>query len=264
MPAIAPGSEDGILNTYAEGILGKYTAEFADGSSAEDDRELADALQRQVVAAAYSASQESAREESIDKAQASWVCPKCRTAYQPSEVPSEYRCFCGKQKDPPLDPWLAPHTCGDICGRELASGCGHTCVLLCHPGPCPPCPRQIVSPCHCEKVSKPVRCSQANFSCGKLCGKRLACGHRCISVRRCAMMAAVEGAPWRGSGSAPVERLNTATWHVMRRVPSVVPPVTSCCLVGDTDVLRGAIMAPAPCTAEQWWTRPVSVARPTR
>ena len=38
---------------------------------------------------------------------------------------------------------------------------------------------QIVSPCHCEKVSKPVRCSQANFSCGKLCGKRLACGHRC-------------------------------------------------------------------------------------
>ena len=38
---------------------------------------------------------------------------------------------------------------------------------------------QIVSPCHCEKVSKSVRCSQANFSCGKLCGKRLACGHRC-------------------------------------------------------------------------------------
>ena len=38
---------------------------------------------------------------------------------------------------------------------------------------------QIVSPCHCEKVRKPVRCSQANFSCGKLCGKRLACGHRC-------------------------------------------------------------------------------------
>ncbi len=38
---------------------------------------------------------------------------------------------------------------------------------------------QIVSPCHCGKVSKPVRCSQASFSCGKLCGKRLACGHRC-------------------------------------------------------------------------------------
>ena len=79
-----------------------------------------------------------------DKPQhASWACPKCRKAYQASEIPTEYRCFCGKQQDPPVDPWLAPHTCGDICGKELASGCGHTCVLLCHPGPCPPCPRQV-------------------------------------------------------------------------------------------------------------------------
>ena len=99
----------------------------------------------------YRAADYSYREESIDKAQASWGCPKCRTAYQPSEVPSEYRCFCGKQRDPPLDPWLAPHTCGDICGRELASGCGHTCVLLCHPGPCPPCPRQVsICPVPCS------------------------------------------------------------------------------------------------------------------
>ncbi len=34
MPAVPPGSEDGILNTYAEGILGKYTAEFAGAWSA--------------------------------------------------------------------------------------------------------------------------------------------------------------------------------------------------------------------------------------
>ncbi len=103
----------------------------------------------------YRAADYSYREESIDKAQASWGCPKCRTAYQPSEVPSEYRCFCGKQRDPPLDPWLAPHTCGDICGRELASGCGHTCVLLCHPGPCPPCPRQVsICPVPFTRTSK--------------------------------------------------------------------------------------------------------------
>ena len=38
---------------------------------------------------------------------------------------------------------------------------------------------QIVCPCHCGKVSKPVRCSQADFSCSKLCGKHLSCGHRC-------------------------------------------------------------------------------------
>lgn len=83
------------------------------------------------------------RVKADDGAQASWGCPKCRTGYMPTEVPAEYRCFCGKQKDPPADPWLAPHTCGDICGKHLASGCDHTCVLLCHPGPCPPCPRQV-------------------------------------------------------------------------------------------------------------------------
>ena len=38
---------------------------------------------------------------------------------------------------------------------------------------------QIESACHCGKVSKPVRCSHSRFSCGKLCGKRLPCGHRC-------------------------------------------------------------------------------------
>ena len=83
------------------------------------------------------------RVKANDGDKASWGCPKCRTGYLPAEVPLEYRCFCGKQRDPPADPWLAPHTCGDICGKELASGCDHTCVLLCHPGPCPPCPRQV-------------------------------------------------------------------------------------------------------------------------
>lgn len=229
MPALLPASTDGILNSYAEGILGKYSAEFADGGSDGDDSELAEALQRvreqlhstqssaavclicletmhnddavwhcsqgcccvlhllciqawsrqQLSTAAYTAAADPARVNPADQAKASWGCPKCRTAYTPSEVPLEYHCFCGKQKDPPVDPWLAPHTCGDMCGKQLALGCGHTCVLLCHPGPCPPCPRQVMSACHCGKVNKPVRCSQANFSCGKLCGSRLPCGHRC-------------------------------------------------------------------------------------
>ena len=38
---------------------------------------------------------------------------------------------------------------------------------------------QVEAICHCGKVSKAVRCSQADFSCGKLCGQSLACGHRC-------------------------------------------------------------------------------------
>lgn len=102
-------------------------------------------------------------------AQASWGCPKCRTGYLPTEVPTEYRCFCGKQKDPPADPWLAPHTCGDICGKHLASGCDHTCVLLCHPGPCPPCPRQVqgIHPSCMNQINKTGLIMQ------------YACVHRC-------------------------------------------------------------------------------------
>lgn len=45
--------------------------------------------------------------------------------------------------DPEWDPWRAPHSCGELCGRRLnedGAGCDHTCLLLCHPGPCPPCP----------------------------------------------------------------------------------------------------------------------------
>jgi NF-X1-type zinc finger protein NFXL1 len=75
---------------------------------------------------------------------ARWHCPKCRSEYSKSELPREYRCFCGKQVDPVNDPWLAPHTCGDKCERPLPGDCGHNCVLLCHPGPCPTCPQLLM------------------------------------------------------------------------------------------------------------------------
>lgn len=38
-----------------------------------------------------------------------WGCPKCRTEYPGSAIPSGYHCFCGKATDPPFDPWNAPH-----------------------------------------------------------------------------------------------------------------------------------------------------------
>jgi NF-X1-type zinc finger protein NFXL1 len=76
---------------------------------------------------------------------AAWACPKCRLDYLASEAPREYRCMCEAVAEPPWDPWLLPHTCGGICGRQLSPDCGHACVLLCHPGPCPPCPRQAGS-----------------------------------------------------------------------------------------------------------------------
>lgn len=60
--------------------------------------------------------------------------PKCRFEYKRSETPSRYYCYCGKVEDPPLDPWLVPHSCGQVCEREFKPSCGHKCLLLCHPG----------------------------------------------------------------------------------------------------------------------------------
>eukprot|EP00899_Mesostigma_viride_P010875 jgi/Mesvir1/1978/Mv08614-RA.1 len=82
---------------------------------------------------------------------AQWHCPKCRCDYAVAEAPTEYRCFCGKERDPEYDPWLLPHTCGEMCGKPLATdgsaACEHTCTLLCHPGPCPPCPQVMGAFC---------------------------------------------------------------------------------------------------------------------
>ena len=88
-----------------------------------------------------------------------WACPKCRAPYTAAEAPREYRCFCGKVADPPFDPWAAPHSCGVTCGRPLLPACGHACVLLCHPGPCPPCPAEVI-PCLCMYPS-----GAASLSC---------------------------------------------------------------------------------------------------
>lgn len=45
--------------------------------------------------------------------------PKCRFEYKRSDTPSRYYCYCGKVEDPPLDPWLVPHSCGQVCEREF-------------------------------------------------------------------------------------------------------------------------------------------------
>ena len=109
-----------------------------------------------------------------------WSCPKCRNESPAIFIPKEYRCYCGRERDPAFDPWQTPHSCGERCNRQL-SGCTHKCALLCHPGPCPPCPQTVQQACHCGQ-SSPVtrRCSAAAWSCGQECGGRLGCGaHFC-------------------------------------------------------------------------------------
>jgi len=106
-----------------------------------------------------------------------WGCPKCRRLF--SVIPSGYTCYCGQKKDPPFDPWNTAHSCGEQCARRSGS-CGHQCMLLCHPGPCPPCPRVVDVACHCGRVKKTKRCGRHHYSCGEVCGKqRMTCLHVC-------------------------------------------------------------------------------------
>ncbi|KAH6827295.1 NF-X1-type zinc finger protein NFXL2 [Perilla frutescens var. hirtella] len=112
-----------------------------------------------------------------------WPCPKCRVEYLKSQTPKNYYCFCGKVEDPPRDPWILPHSCGEICGRSLKYDCGHFCLLLCHPGPCPACPKLVRNKCFCGKLEDVRRCGLKNFSCKGACGKLLECGaHRCGEI----------------------------------------------------------------------------------
>ena len=112
-----------------------------------------------------------------------WSCPKCRSEFPATSIPKEYRCFCGRERDPAFDPWQTPHSCGERCNRQLA-GCSHKCALLCHPGPCPPCPQTVQQSCHCgQSIPVTRRCSAAAWSCGQECGARLGCGeHFCSAI----------------------------------------------------------------------------------
>lgn len=124
-------------------------------------------------------------DEHFPKREQPWHCPKCRHEYTREECPTEYFCFCGKVRDPEYDMWTLPHSCGAICGKYLENPkCGHQCVLLCHPGPCPPCPQTVKLSCHCGR-SKPTmkRCGVGKDSCGQICNKMLSCGvHRCQDI----------------------------------------------------------------------------------
>ncbi|XP_067003149.2 NF-X1-type zinc finger protein NFXL1 [Anabrus simplex] len=113
-----------------------------------------------------------------------WSCPKCRHDYSQNDIPQRYYCFCNRMEDPPFHPWLVPHSCGETCGRPLQPLCGHDCLLLCHPGPCPPCPKTVKNTCHCRKQPPRLqRCSNKIWSCGSHCGHKLGCGrHDCTEI----------------------------------------------------------------------------------
>lgn len=111
-----------------------------------------------------------------------WRCPACQNVT--SEVPTDYVCFCGKLKIPEWNRRDTAHSCGEICGRSRPDpGCVHKCILLCHPGSCPPCLSMVTKYCGCGRTSKTHKCSAGPMlQCEDVCDKPLNCGvHKCES-----------------------------------------------------------------------------------
>ncbi|XP_071480371.1 transcriptional repressor NF-X1-like [Diadema antillarum] len=111
-----------------------------------------------------------------------WQCPACRGVE--IKIPHVYFCFCGKQREPPWEPGETPHSCGEVCRRKRPTSCPHPCNILCHPGPCPPCPSNVQQKCLCGKTQQTVRCgSQKEIRCQQPCEKLLNCGsHSCQEI----------------------------------------------------------------------------------
>lgn len=114
-----------------------------------------------------------------------WRCPGCNLPKE--SLPSTYLCWCGKDEDPRPISGIPPHSCGQTCAkpRIVPKPCPHSCDLLCHAGPCPPC-RQMgpVQSCFCGKNSTSRKCVDTNYdsgwSCGEICGDMMPCGeHYC-------------------------------------------------------------------------------------
>lgn len=117
-------------------------------------------------------------------------CPGCQKIWQ---MPKSYQCFCRKRLEPTYDRNEIPHSCGEICGKELRKSrdqyskakpsseveCPHKCLELCHPGPCPPCSASITHTCPCGKSKQTGRCGKKHV-CTSVCEKLLNCGiHHC-------------------------------------------------------------------------------------
>ncbi|WFD07357.1 FKBP12-associated protein [Malassezia vespertilionis] len=119
-------------------------------------------------------------DEQIRRTKGSWRCPGCQDVR--TAVPTEYRCWCQRVKNPTQQP--IPHACGGACTKGCAL---HGCAAsTCHPGPCPSCKVSIRVACFCGKqANMSVQCrgeAPRGVSCGDVCGKALACGHHACTL----------------------------------------------------------------------------------
>ncbi|KAM8967681.1 transcriptional repressor NF-X1 isoform 2-T2 [Pelodytes ibericus] len=123
-------------------------------------------------------------------------CPHtCNILCHPGPCPScpafvTKACECGRTSQSVRCGLSSTMHCANVCGNPL--NCGeHSCTQVCHAGKCTACQQIIHQACYCGGSSRDVACGTdkdnydgfGNFSCQKLCGKKLNCGkHDCTEV----------------------------------------------------------------------------------
>lgn len=108
-------------------------------------------------------------------------CGACAVTYTTA-------CHCGgttRSLQCGTSQWKDGYSCGKPCGKKKLCG-HHSCGSVCHPGPCPVCPRlpALVRYCPCGKMRLPPtegrqQCTDPIPTCGLPCERELPCGHRC-------------------------------------------------------------------------------------
>lgn len=80
--------------------------------------------------------------------------------------------------------------CTSLCTKSKP--CGHSCIMPCHAGLCPPCPETVRQKCHCQSMILKFSCGKLAsvtekeklelFSCKIQCPVLMPCGHPCVKL----------------------------------------------------------------------------------
>lgn len=95
----------------------------------------------------------------------------------------ELTCHCGAEVMlPPIPCGTKPPECDRPCSRTHA--CLHPVYHSCHSeDDCPPCPYLTKKKCMGDhEFRHNIPCHVKHISCGKVCGKSLSCGHKCLRI----------------------------------------------------------------------------------
>lgn len=111
---------------------------------------------------------------------------RCRLLCHPGFHPTcaqviSKSCECGRSPIKSIRCSSQAWSCGRICQKTLPCSI-HQCEESCHEK-CPPCKKSSIRKCSCGKQSKPIKCIQESWSCGKTCKKPYPCNkHSCERV----------------------------------------------------------------------------------